>query len=316
MFVQSLKFIERHKGDKKKLTVFGQEYTNTTYKLAKMNLAIRGISADLGAAAKNTFTDDQHPTLKADFIQANPPFNQKDWRESDELTDDHRWDGYETPAVSNANYGWILHMVSKLSENGVAGFILSNGALSGDGTEKAIRKKLIENNLVEAIILLPQNMFYTTTISVSIWIINKNKKSRTVPHSDVTRDYRDREEEVLFMDLRKHGSPFEKKYIQFSEDKITEMAEMFHSWQSVENGKEYSDVPELCYSANKEEIAKNDYSLVPSKYIEFINQDENIDFDEKMTSIKDQMTQLLLDENKSKDELLTVFRELGYEITL
>jgi len=150
MFVQSMKFIENHKGNKKDISIYGQEYTGTTYKLAKMNLAIRGITANLGSKDKNTFTEDQHPTLKADFIIANPPYNQKSWRESDELVDDHRWDGYETPPTSNANYAWILHMVSKLSENGVAGFILSNGVLSSSGTEYEIRKKLIKNKLIEA----------------------------------------------------------------------------------------------------------------------------------------------------------------------
>ncbi|HHY0511678.1 TPA: N-6 DNA methylase [Vibrio parahaemolyticus] len=307
MFVQSMKFIENHKGNKKDISVYGQEYTGATYKLAKMNLAIRGISANLGAAAKDTFANDQHETLKADFIMANPPFNQKDWRASDELVDDHRWDGYETPQTGNANYGWILHMVSKLSENGVAGFILSNGALSGDGTEKAIRQKLIDNGLVEAIIILPQNMFYTTTISVSLWIINKNKKERTVPHEDLTRHYRNREDEVLFMDLRKHGEPFEKKYIQFSPEKISEIAETLHTWQEVRAENEYKNIAEYCYSATKEEIAAKDYSLVPSKYIEFINRDENIDFETKMSVLK---------EEKSKKELLNVFKELGYEIKL
>ncbi|MDE1235931.1 type I restriction-modification system subunit M [Vibrio aestuarianus] len=316
MFVQSMKFIENHKGNKKDISVYGQEYTGATYKLAKMNLAIRGISANLGAAAKDTFANDQHETLKADFIMANPPFNQKDWRASDELVDDHRWDGYETPQTGNANYGWILHMVSKLSENGVAGFILSNGALSGDGTEKAIRKKLIENNLVEAIILLPRNMFYTTDISVTLWILNKNKKAHTVPHEDVTRNYRDREEEILFMDLRQRGEPFEKKFIQFSEQDIKEFAETFHTWQQVGAEDKYKDIAEYCYSATKEEIATKDYSLVPSKYIEFTNRDENIDFDEKMSSLKEQFSQLLAQEEKSKNELLNVFKELGYEIKL
>lgn len=316
MFVQSMKFIENHKGNKKDISVYGQEYTGATYKLAKMNLAIRGISANLGAAAKDTFANDQHETLKADFIMANPPFNQKDWRASDELVDDHRWDGYETPQTGNANYGWILHMVSKLSENGVAGFILSNGALSGDGTEKAIRKKLIENNLVEAIIILPRNMFYTTDISVTLWILNKNKKAHIVPHEDVTRNYRDREEEVLFMDLRQRGEPFEKKFIQFSEQDIKEFADTLHTWQQVGAEDKYKDIAEYCYSATKEEIAIKDYSLVPSKYIEFTNRDENIDFDEKMSNLKEQFSQLLAQEEKSKNELLNVFKELGYEIKL
>lgn len=316
MFVQSMKFIENHKGNKKDVSVYGQEYTGTTYKLAKMNLAIRGISANLGAAAKNTFTNDQHETLKADFIMANPPFNQKDWRASDELVDDHRWAGYEVPQTGNANYAWILHIVSKLSENGVAGFILSNGALSGDGAEKEIRKKLIENNLIEAIIMLPRNMFYSTDISVTLWILNKNKKERSISNSEVTRNYRNREEEILFMDLRQEGVPFEKKYTQFSEQNIQDIANTLRSWQQTNMLDEYSDIAEYCYSATKEEIASKDYSLVPSKYIEFINHDENIDFDEKMNILQNDFRELLLQEEQSKNELLSVFKELGYEIKL
>ena len=281
-----------------------------------MNLAIRGISANLGAAAKDTFANDQHETLKADFIMANPPFNQKDWRASDELVDDHRWDGYETPQTGNANYGWILHMVSKLSENGVAGFILSNGALSGDGVEEAIRQKLIANNLVEAIIILPRNMFYTTDISVTLWVISKNKKSRIVLHEDVTRNFRNREEEILFMDLRQRGEPFEKKFVQFSEQDIKEFANTLHTWQQVNAREEYKDVAEYCYSANKKEIATKDYSLVPRDYIEYINRDENIDFDEKMNDLKGEFGQLLKQEEQSKNKLLNVFKELGYEIKL
>jgi len=316
MFVQSMKFIEKHKGNTKDISVYGQEYTGATYKLAKMNLAIRGISANLGAAAKDTFANDQHETLKADFIMANPPFNQKAWRASDELVDDHRWDGYETPQTGNANYGWILHMVSKLSENGVAGFILSNGALSGDGTEKEIRKKLIENNLVEAIIILPRNMFYTTDISVTLWILNKNKKAHSVPHEDVTRNYRDREDEILFMDLRQRGEPFEKKYKQFSEQDINDFAGTLHTWQQVGADEQYQNIAEYCYSATKEEISAKDYSLVPSKYIEFINRDENINFDDKMNNLKGEFFELLAQEKTSKKELLNVFKELGYEIEL
>ena len=143
-----------------------------------MNLAIRGISANLGDMAENTFTKDQHKDLKADFIMANPPFNQKQWRAENELTDDPRWAGYDVPPTGNANYAWILNIVSKLSENGVAGFLLANGALSGGGDEYKIRKKLIENNLVEAIIVLPRNLFYTTDISVTLWIMKKNKKEQ------------------------------------------------------------------------------------------------------------------------------------------
>ena len=316
MFVQSMKFVENHKGNTRDISIYGQESISATYKLAKMNLAIRGISGNLGDIAADSFFKDQHENLKADFIMANPPFNQKAWRESDELVDDYRWDGYETPQTGNANYAWILHMVSKLSENGVAGFVLSNGVLSGEGTEKNIRKKLVENNLVEAIIVLPMRMFYTTDISVTLWIINKNKKERTVPHGDLTRHYRSREDEVLFMDLRKHGEPFEKKYVQFSPEKIAEIAETLHTWQEVRAESEYQDITEYCYSATKDVIAAKDYSLVPSKYIEFKNQDEDVDFDEKMIQIRNDFTKLLNQEEKSKNELLSVFKELGYEITL
>ncbi|MFC1553394.1 N-6 DNA methylase [candidate division KSB1 bacterium] len=316
MFVQSMKFVENHQGNKKDISIYGQEYTGATYKLAKMNLAIRGIAANLGEIAANSFLKDQHIDLKADYIMANPPFNQHDWRAAGELTDDSRWSGYEVPPTGNANYGWILHMASKLSENGVAGFILANGALSGDNTEKEIRKKLIENHLVEAIIILPQNMFYTTNISVTIWILNKNKKARTVEIGDLTQYYRDRKDEILFMDLREIGEPFEKKYIQFSEQHIQDIAKTYHTWQQTIADKEYHNTSEYCYSASIDEVRTKDYSLVPSKYIEFVNRDENIDYDEKMAGLQVGFTKLLKAEEDSKNELLSVFRELGYEIKL
>lgn len=316
MFVQSVKFIESHHGNKKNLSIYGQEYTATTYKLAKMNLAIRGISGNLGDVPENTFFRDQHKDLKADFIMANPPFNQKQWRAENELTDDHRWSGYEVPPTGNANYAWILHMVSKLSENGVAGFILANGALSGGGDEYKIRKKMIENNLVEAILILPRNLFYTTDISVTIWILNKNKKARLVKRNGVVKQYRNREREVLFMDLRQFGEPFEKKYVQFIDNEIKKIADTYHSWQEVGFEKTYVNVPEFCYSASFDEIEKNDFSLVPSKYIEFINRDESIEYDEKMTSLQADFSELLHAEEASKQELLNVFKELGYEIKL
>lgn len=312
MFVQSIKFIESHHGSKKEVSIYGQEYTATTYKLAKMNLAIRGISANLGEVPADTFGRDQHPDLKADFIMANPPFNQKDWRADNELLDDPRWRGYDVPPKSNANYGWILNMVSKLSENGVAGFILANGALSGGGEEYKIRRKLVENKLVEAILVLPQDMFYTTNISVTLWIINKNKKAQTKKVGDTVRNYRDRENEVLFMDLREKGIPFEKKFIQFSEEDIAKITGTYHQWQSTP----ITNTPEFSYAATLDEIAKKDYSLVPSKYIEFVNRDENIDFDEKMLSLKNEFAELLKEEQKSKLDLLNVFKELGYEIKL
>lgn len=312
MFVQSMKFIESHNGNKKDVSIYGQEYTNTTYKLAKMNLAIRGISANLGEVAENTFMKDQHKDLKADYIMANPPFNQKAWRESDELLEDPRWDGYEVPPTSNANYAWILNIVSKMSENGVAGFLLANGALSSSGEEYKIRKQLIENDLVEAIVILPRNLFYTTDISVTLWILNKNKKERIVELNNRERKYRNRENEILFIDLRQEGIPYEKKYVQLSDEDIEKVCNAYHGWQE----DNYNDIPEYCYSAKLEEVQQKDYSLVPSKYIEFINRDENINFDEKMSKLREEFSVLLKEEETSKKDLLNVFKELGYEIEL
>ena len=316
MFVQSIQFVEAHQGNKRKVSIYGQEYTNTTYKLAKMNLAIRGISANLGEMAANTFTNDQHKDLKADFIMANPPFNQKEWRADNELTDDPRWNGYEVPPTSNANYGWILNIVSKLSQNGVAGFLLANGALSDDGTELKIRKQLIENNLVEAIIILPRSMFYTTDISVTLWVLNKNKKARTVEQNGSIKKYRNRENEILFMDLRQMGSPFEKKYTELTDDDRKAITDAYHNWQQEGYEETYKDVPEFCYSASKEEVSEKGYTLVPSRYIEFINRDENIDFDTKMKALQSELRDLLIAEEQSKKDLLSVFKELGYEIEL
>ena len=316
MFVQSMKFVEAHSGNKKKVSIYGQEYTNTTFKLAKMNLAIRGISANLGEKAANTFTNDQHKDLKADFIMANPPFNQKEWRADNELIDDPRWNGYEVPPTSNANYGWILNIVAKLSQNGVAGFLLANGALSDDGTELKIRKQLIENNLVEAIIILPRNLFYTTDISVTLWIINKNKKARVVEQNGEIKHYRNREKEILFMDLRQMGSPYEKKYVELTEEDRAKVTSVYHAWQQEGFEEIYENVPEFCYSASFDEVESKGFTLVPSRYIEFANRDENIDFDTKMKSLQSELKDLLVAEEKSKADLLAVFKELGYEIEL
>ena len=314
MFVQSMKFIENHHGDKKEISIYGQEMMSTTYKLSKMNLAIRGIAANLGAVPADTFGKDQHKDIKADYIMANPPFNQKGWRASHELLDDPRWRGYEVPQTGNANYGWILNMVSKLSDNGVAGFILANGALSGGGEEYKIRKKLIENGIVEAIVILPRNMFYTTDISVTLWILNNNKKERTVKLNNVVKNYRYRQDEILFMDLRQMGEPFEKKYTQFSESHIADITKTYHDWQQTNIA--YENIAEYCYSAKKDEVIAKDYSLVPSKYIEFINRDENIDFGDKMMTLQTEFAELLKTEEQSKKDLLNVFKELGYEIEL
>ena len=262
----------------------------------------------------DTFLDDQHKDLKADFIMANPPFNQKDWRAENELIDDPRWRGYDVPPKSNANYGWILNMVSKLSENGVAGFILANGALSGGGEEYKIRRKLIENNLVEAILLFHRNMFYTTDISVTLWIINKNKKARTVEVNGRIKNYRNREKEILFMDLRRWGQEFEKMFVELSDEDIIKVAENYHNWQQTDWKDTYKNIPEFCCSANFEQIKANDFSLVPSKYIEFVDRDSGIDFDSEMKRIQKDFKELLKDEKASQEQLINAFKVLGYEL--
>ncbi|MGO0063866.1 N-6 DNA methylase [Brevibacillus fluminis] len=311
MFVQSVKFVERHNGNRLKISVIGQESNPDTWRLAKMNLAIRGISYDLGDRATSTFIDDRHKDVKVDFIMANPPFNLKNWRGKDELTDDYRWKGYDVPPVSNANYAWILHMLSKLDvSNGIAGFLLANGALNAGGEEYKIRKQLIENDKVEAIIVLPRDMFYSTDISVTLWIVNNNKRARTLNG----RELRDRQNEVLFIDLRRwNQNVYEKKYVMFDENQIAAIKKIYNDWQSTDRSA-YSDVPELCKSATLEEIRLRNYSLVPSKYIEFIDHDLEIDFAAEMARIQGEMREILKAEKVSQAMLETAFKGIGYGI--
>ncbi|MBB4825015.1 type I restriction enzyme M protein [Sporosarcina luteola] len=312
MFVQSVKFVENHNGNKINISVYGQESSPATYRLAKMNLAIRGIASDLGERNASSFLNDQHKDMKVDFIMANPPFNLKNWRDEDELTSDARWDGYGTPPVSNANYAWILHMLSKLDvTNGIAGFLLANGALGAEGEEANIRKMLVENNKVEAIFVLPRDMFYSTDISVTLWIINNNKKARVLNG----RKLRDREEEILFVDLRRwNQNIYEKSYVMFDEQQILDIKKIYNSWQSINFEDEYSNIPELCRSVHKNEIREKGYSLVPSKYIEFIDRDLEIDFEAEMAKIQSDMQRILNEEKESQTMLQDAFRGIGYGI--
>ena len=314
MFIQSMRFVDEHKGNRLNVSIYGQESLDTTRRLAKMNLAIRGISANLGAEAADTFTKDQHKDLKVDFCLENPPFNKKGWREANQLLDDPRWNGYVTPPASNANYGWLLNTISKLGQNGVGAVLLANGALSADGDEYEIRRRMIENDLVEAIMVLPRDMFYITDISVTVWILNKNKKARVEkrPGGDVA--FRDRTNEVLFMDLRQMGHPFEKKYIEFTEEDRAIIVDRFKSWRLEGYATPYEDIPEFCYAAKKAEIVEKGYSLVPSRYIEFVNRDESIGYEEKMSQLQCELKELFALERKSKQELQEVMKHLGYSI--
>ena len=324
MFIQSYKFVEAHSGNVDSLSVYGQESNPDTWRLAKMNLAIRGIPANLGAKEADTFGNDQHKNEKFDFIIANPPFNLKDWRSETELLHDPRWAGFGLPPVSNANYAWILHMLSKLSLNGVAGFLLANGAL-GDTDTKEIRKNLIKENKIEAIIVLPREMFYYTDISVTLWIMRKHKNTVNVKRDGQTITLRDRNGQVLFMDLRRMGHKSSEGYIELSQDEYKLVKDTLNAWQSPEWETLYKDIPEFCKSVTNE-IIKNDgktieipedesnWSLVPSKYIEFIDHDLDIDFDAEMKRIQKEMTQLLEEQLSSQEKLIKAFKGIGYEI--
>ncbi len=328
MFVQSHKFVESHHGNRKNISVIGQESVQETWRLCKMNLAIRGISHNLGEKNASTFTEDLHKDKKVDFIMANPPFNLKGWRGEDQLLDDPRWQGYGVPRVSNANYAWILHMISKLDVNhGIAGFLLANGALN-DSDEYEIRKQLLLNDKVEAIIILPREMFYTTDISVTLWIVNMNKKAGTVNG----RQVRDRRGEVLFMDLRRWDQNVEeividkgkkKKKTVLNATQILNIKKVYNAWQSVDTSL-YADVPEFCRSVkilkkdkshpNDTTIEEMDFSLIPSKYIEFVDHDLDIDFGKEMARIQDEMRLLMVSEELSQSMLKDAFRGIGYGI--
>jgi len=310
MFVQSTKFIEAHGGNKLNVSVYGQESEPSTYRLAKMNLAVRGISYNLGDRAASTFTNDQHKDRKMDYIMANPPFNLKKWRTSETLLDDYRWKGYGLPPESNANYAWILHMLSKLNvDKGVAGFLLANGALGDDDTV-AIRQKLIENDKVEAIIVLPREMFYSTDISVTLWILNNNKKGGPW-HG---RTLRNRTGEVLFVDLRTwNQNVYEKKFVKFSEEQIEAIKKIYNDWQQWTAAERY-EKPELYYSATIAEIENNGWSLVPSRYIEFVDRDTNIDYEKIMCESAATVAGLLERQKKNIENLNKAFETLGYKL--
>jgi len=315
MFVQSIKFVERHNGNRTRISVRGQESNPDTWRLAKLNLAIRGISHDLGKEAVSAFSSDQHTADKhldhpmVDYIMANPPFNLKNWRGKDELTTDTRWNGYTVPPVSNANYAWILHMLSKLDvTNGIAGFLLANGALNADGIEKEISQKLVENDKIEAIIVLPREMFYSTDISVTLWIMNNNKKARLLNG----RQLRDRQKETLFMDLRRwNENIYEKKFVMFADEQIAKVKAIYNSWQT---GDGYEDIPELCKSSTLADIEKQKFSLAPSKYIEFIDHDLKIDYNKEMQRIQVEMKSLLAEEKQSQTMLENAFAGIGFNI--
>lgn len=310
MFVQSAKFIEAHGGNTHHVTVYGQESEPSTFRLAKMNLAVRGISYHLGDKAASTFTHDHHKDRRMDYIMANPPFNLKKYW-SPQLDDDPRWGDYGTPPDSNANYAWILHMLSKLDvRRGVAGFLLANGALD-DSDTLAIRRKLLENDKVEAIIVLPRNMFYSTDISVTLWILNNNKKGG-MWHG---RRLRNREHEFLFVDLRTWNTNiYEKKYVEFIPEQIEEVCRIYHNWQTLENAAKPATYacPELYCSAGIKEVEEKNWCLAPSRYIEFVDRDQALDFDAVLSDVGAKSSVLISRQKENQEKLIAAFKTLGY----
>ena len=337
MFVQSLKFINSHNGNQKNVSIYGQEYTNTTYKLAKMNLAVRGISGNLGDVAGDTFFKDQHPDLKADYIMANPPFNQKQWRADNELVDDARWAGYPTPPTGNANYAWIMHMISKLSEHGTAGFVLANGSMSSNTSgEGDIRQKIIENDLVDCMIALPGQLFYTTQIPVCLWFISKDKRGN---NEKGLLKRRDRQGETLFIDAREMGYMVNRTLKELTNDDIAKITQTYHIWRGEElatesakpesaqkeqsadkeqsaqkeQEQEYKDVAGYCKSATLADIKANDYVLTPGRYVGAADIiDDGIPFETKMS----ELSQTLYSQMTQSDALDNAIRQnleaLGY----
>lgn len=313
MFIQSAELVKSKQGNLNGINVYGQEKEPATYRLAKMNLALRGISHNLGEEADSSFTHDLHRGLYFNYIMANPPFNLKGWY-NENLKNDARWSNYATPPESNANYAWILHMLSHLKQtDGVAGFLLANGALN-DMDTLGIRKKLIQKDKVEAIIVLPRELFITTDISVTLWILNQNKKSGNYHN----RKLRNREHEILFMDFRQWAeNPVKgegKKKVRLVTEQIEKAADIYHTWQCEGTDGTNYEIPELYRSVNIDEIEKKGWALTPSKYIKFIDHDLEIDYEKEMARIQSEMKEVMKQEKKSQQMLEEAFRGIGYGI--
>lgn len=277
MFVQAADFVKAHQGNVDQISVYGQELNTTTWKLAKMNLAIRGIDANLGDSPGDTFHDDKHKAQRFDYILANPPFNISDYGQPS-LLEDPRWI-YDIPPAGNANYAWIQHMYSKLAPKGIAGFVLANGSLSTSSKQEYnIRKGMLDEGVIDCIITLPDKLFYTTGIPVSLWFVRKNKDNKN----------------VLFIDARNMGEMIDRKVRELTEQDLTQITEIYHNWLSLNN---YEDVKGLCKSASLEEIRNADYTLVPGRYV-------GIDDSNKMTE-----EEINKEIKKISSELLELFEE-------
>ena len=294
MFVQSKNFIENHSGNIKDISVYGQEYNPTTWKMAKMNLAIRGIEADLGENNADTFRVDLHPTLKADYVMANPPFNLKKWGQED-LQDDVRWK-YGIPPKNNANFAWMQHMIHHLNPNGKIGLVLANGSLSSTtGGEGKIRQAIVEDDLVEAIVALPTQLFYTTGIPVCLWFLNRNKKQ---------------EGKTLFIDAREMGTMVSRKLRELTDEDINLIADTYNKF--VDGTLE--DEKGFCKVSDIEEIKKHDFILTPGRYVGFKpEEDDGIPFEEKMATLTKELGELFEESNKLESKIRQSLKEIGFE---
>lgn len=304
MFVQSAEFVKAHGGKRTDISVYGQEYTHTTWKLAKMNLAIRGIEADLGKKSANSFTEDLHPDLRADYVIANPPFNQKDWWHP-KLADDPRWRfGIPPEGKAGSNFAWVQHFIHHLAPNGTAGIVLANGSLSDtSGTNGSIRRGLVEADLVDCIVAMPDKLFFNTPIPVSLWFFAKNRQDN---------GHRDRRGEVLFIDARKLGW-LESRRLRVLEDvDVARIAETYHSWRnkpSDNSQPDYIDVPGYAKSASLNEIARHDYVLTPGRYVgaEEI-EDDGVPIDEKIGRLT---RSLFVEFDRGRELEVTIRQRLG-----
>lgn len=296
MFVQSSEFVKAHAGKRGELSVYGQESNADTWKMAKMNMAIHGIDADFGPYQADTFFNDLHSTLKADFIMANPPFNLSNWGQ-DKLLDDVRWK-YGVPPAGNANFAWIQHMIHHLAPNGKIGLVLANGALSTQTSgEGEIRKRIIEDDLIEGIIAMPTQLFYSVTIPVTLWFISKNKKQKG---------------KTLFIDARKMGHMVDRKHRDF--DDVEDIQKLADTFTAFQNGT-LEDVKGFCAAVSTEEIAKQDYILTPGRYVGIEEQeDDGEPFEEKMTKLTSELSDMFKKSHELEEEIREKLYKIGYKI--
>lgn len=298
MFVQSYRFVEEHRGKKGDISVFGQEFNATTWKLCKMNLAIRGIDGNLGERDADTLarSSDQHKNLRADYILANPPFNISVYSLSQ---DDPRWK-YGIPPSGNANYAWIEHMISKLSPSGIAGFVMANGSMATSTKQEAeIRKNIIEEGLVDCIVTMPTNLFYTVTIPVCLWFISKKRNNR--------------KDKILFIDARKMGHMVTRKHRELDDNEIKQIYETYHNWRDEK--KEYQDVKGFCKSASLDEVRSHEYILTPGRYVGLEEvEDDGVDFDEKMTRLTSELSEMFIRSHALEEEIKKRLGAIGYEL--